>query len=86
MQVVEHLLAQGADIHAAKDDGASALHLSALRKHTATTALLIARGADVNARNAHRETSLHQVPPSRTRRRTRACECAITFCFWSDHG
>lgn len=48
--MVEHLLDRQADIQACKDDGASALHLAALRKQTETVALLLSKsGLHINA-------------------------------------
>jgi len=49
--VVELLLAKGADIEAGKFHIGTALHYAAKRGHNQIAELLIARGADVNAKN-----------------------------------
>lgn len=60
--VVFELLASGANIHAKDELGTSTLHLAALRpfggETTAIVRLLIERGADVEAKDAHGHTPL----------------------------
>jgi hypothetical protein len=57
--LVQFLLERGAEINAADKDGDTALHWSALdnsKEHQATAKLLIARGADVAAKNNEGQT------------------------------
>ena len=49
--IVELLIAKGADVNAKfEDDGSTPLHLAAWKGHFETAELLIAKGADVNAK------------------------------------
>ena len=50
-QVVLSLLKKRADVNAAQNDGATALHWAAYLNDAETTGLLIRAGANVNARN-----------------------------------
>ena len=56
--VVELLLAKGADIEAGKFHVGTALHYAAEKCHKEIAELLIANGADVNARNGKGETPM----------------------------
>lgn len=49
--VVEFLVAKGADVNAKSNDGYTSLHAAAADGYKDVVALLIAKGADVNARN-----------------------------------
>ena len=50
MEVVELLLAKGADIHAKNDDGMTVLYGAALGGKKEVVELLLAKGADVHAK------------------------------------
>jgi ankyrin repeat protein len=56
--VVDFLLAQGADIDAASPNGTTALMMAVHEHHAETARLLIGRGADVNHRNQDGATAL----------------------------
>jgi ankyrin repeat protein/Tfp pilus assembly protein PilF len=60
LQVVQTLLADGADINAkdTTDVGATALMWAALNGHTEVVKLLLEKGADVNAKSKNGETAL----------------------------
>ena len=49
-EIVELLIAKGADVNANEDCGWTPLHLAASRSHEEIVELLIAKGADVNAK------------------------------------
>ena len=46
------LLARGADVDAADDNGWTALHIACHQKFAATVAVLVAAGANVNLKNS----------------------------------
>ncbi|MCC6870190.1 MAG: ankyrin repeat domain-containing protein, partial [Burkholderiales bacterium] len=56
--VVEYLLAQGAQINAVSPNGTSALMMAVREGKGSTVTLLIARGADVNHRNENGASAL----------------------------
>ncbi|NRB28689.1 MAG: ankyrin repeat domain-containing protein, partial [Roseibacillus sp.] len=59
-EIVELLIAKGADVNAKfEDDGSTPLHLAAWKGHFETAELLIAKGADVNAKDKDGETPLN---------------------------
>ncbi len=57
--VVAGLLAGGADVNQADQDGTTALHLAAMQGQLESVRLLLAAGADVAARDAQGRTPLH---------------------------
>ena len=57
-EAVPYLLEQGADVDAAGDDGATALHWAAYLNDAATSAALIRAGARADAPNSYRVTPL----------------------------
>jgi cytohesin len=57
--VIELLLAKGADVEARCVSGATALHYAAERDRTEITTLLIGNGTDVNIKNSKGDTPLH---------------------------
>ncbi|KAJ1473809.1 ankyrin repeat-containing domain protein, partial [Baffinella frigidus] len=58
-EVVERLLAEGADIQRTDNLGLSPLHLAAWGGHGATLQLLLNKGAHVHARSKNKRTPLH---------------------------
>lgn len=56
VDVMERLVAEGADVNARANDGRTALHFA---KDGASTRLLLARGASVSARTVHGHIPLH---------------------------
>lgn len=58
-EVVESLLAEGADIKATDEKGMTPLHLAAMGGHKHVVELLLAKGADVNAKEEGGVTPLH---------------------------
>ena len=61
MEVIELLIANGADVNAKANDqlGGTALHMTANLGHKKIVELLVAAGADVNAKMLHGMTPLH---------------------------
>ena len=62
LEVVEHLLAAGSDVHAHNRNdhwGTTALHAAAHANHRAIVQVLIDAGADVNATDPQGRTPLH---------------------------
>ena len=57
-EIVELLIAKGADVNAKSDDGWTSLHDAASIGHNEIVELLIAKGADVNAKNNYGNTPL----------------------------
>lgn len=57
--VVEALLENKANIHAASKDNSTALHLAALKGHTDVAEMLLAKGAKVDALRQDQSTPLH---------------------------
>jgi len=49
-EIVELLIAEGADVNAENDSGDTPLHWAAMEGHTKVAELLITTGADVNAK------------------------------------
>ena len=58
-EIVELLIAEGADVHAKDKWGFTPLHKAALCGHKEVAELLIAKGADVNAKHDLGGTPLH---------------------------
>ena len=58
-EIVELLLANGAEVNAKGDGGVTPLHIAPLGSHKEVAELLIAKGADVNAKKDDGETPLH---------------------------
>jgi len=58
IQVVEHNIANGADVNAKDESESTPLHSAALFGHKEIAELLIAKGANVNAKNDGGETPL----------------------------
>jgi tetratricopeptide (TPR) repeat protein len=57
--VVESLIAKGADINAKNKDGSTPLYTAVSNNRTEMAELLIAKGADINAKDESGKTSLH---------------------------
>ena len=57
-EIVELLIAEGADVNAKNDNDGTPLHLASIRGHKEVAELLIAKGADVNAKNDDDKTPL----------------------------
>ena len=57
--VLELLLAKGADVNAKEDDDKTPLHFAAIKGRKEAVKLLLAKGADVNAKEDTGETPLH---------------------------
>jgi hypothetical protein len=57
-EIVELLIAEGADVNAKNDNDGTPLHLASIRGHKEVAELLIAKGADVNAKNDNDGTPL----------------------------
>jgi len=60
IETVRSLLAQGADVHAKDQYGATALHEAAAHGRKDVVELLLSKGADVNAADVKGLTPLHQ--------------------------
>ena len=58
-EIVQLLIAKGANVKAKTDDGNTPLHSAAAKKHENIAELLIAKGADVNAKDNKGRTPLH---------------------------
>jgi ankyrin repeat protein len=58
-EIIELLIAKGADLNAKGSIGQTSLHDATERGHKETAELLIATGADVNAKDMYGETPLH---------------------------
>ena len=59
-EIVEVLLAKGADVHAKRDDGWTALLMASQNGHPEIAEALLAKGADVNAKTNGGHTALIQ--------------------------
>ena len=57
-ELVELLIANGADVDAKDEDGWTPLHWATVNGHEATVELLLANGSDVNAKDNDGETPL----------------------------
>ena len=58
-EIVELLIAAGADVNAKADNGSTPLHKAASGGHKEIVELLIAKGADVNVKIVHPNASFH---------------------------
>jgi ankyrin repeat protein len=65
LDVVLHLINNGADVNASNNFGSTALILASSRGHTDIVRLLIDHGADVNASNKYGDTALMWASSSR---------------------
>ena len=61
VEAVKFLIKEGANVNAASNDGATALHGAAFFCHTEIVKLLLGKGAAVNAKNVRGETPLDAV-------------------------
>ena len=57
-EIVELLIAKGADVDAKDEDGWTPLHWAVVNGHEETVELLLANGSDVNAKDNDGETPL----------------------------
>ena len=55
--VVEQLIAKGADVNAKNEDNNTALIVASINGHKDVVEQLIAKGADVNAKNNYNQTA-----------------------------
>ena len=73
LDVVQALLAKGADVNAKDNDGATALMLASQNGHLDVVQALLAKGADVNAKANDGVTALIRPPRTATSMWCRRC-------------
>lgn len=85
-QVVDLLLARGANVRATASDGRTALHNAARRGSNDLVMLMIQHGADIRAVTSDGETPLHSVCEFRNFYRPRIAQRLIIIQTLLDHG